>query len=103
MSKIATDKGKLLAQTLDRYNVKYEHTYQGWQSVSCPNTRMHANGDKTPSMRINLMNGGVACHGCMLKGDAYDMIQEIEQVDFKQALEQVGEPVRYVEDDGFII
>ena len=84
------DRGGVLLKVLDSYGVHYKPARQGWQSVSCPNPHGHSHGDKTPSMRVNLSNGGVICHGCTIKGSGYDIIMAIEGCDFKAATERVG-------------
>ena len=96
------DRGGILIKVLDQYGVRFKPNYNGWQSVSCPNPRGHPNGDRTPSMRVNITNGGVMCHGCRIKGSGYDIIMEIEGCDFKTAKEKVGVVSAYVE-RGFII
>lgn len=53
-------------------------------------------------MRVNIVNGGVMCHGCRIKGSGYDIIMEIENCDFKTAKEKVGVVTAYVEGE-FII
>ena len=84
------DRGGILLKVLDQYGVKYKTGRNGWQSVSCPNPHGHVHGDKTPSMRINITNGGVICHGCSIKGSGYDIIMAIEGCDFRTARDKVG-------------
>lgn len=96
------DKSELLEQVLDRYGVRFKPTYNGWQSVRCPNESAHTHGDKHPSARINLQNGGFACMGCELKGDGYTILMEIENLSFVEAKEQLG-TVYVAQESDFLI
>lgn len=40
----------------------------GWQRVKCWNKDGHANGDRTPSMSVNVRTCGYRCHGCGARG-----------------------------------
>lgn len=94
------DKSELMYQVMDRYGVRYRNT-TGWQSVHCP-SEFHVHGDRNPSGRLNLGVGGYFCHGCDMKGSAYDVVMFMEGVDFKQAVKQLGEPYNPVESDYLI-
>ena len=96
------DKGAALATQLDILGVRYNPSRMSWQSVSCPNTMGHQHGDKTPSARINLTNGGYACHGCGITGDVYTLVMELQGVGFKEAVASIGQPV-VVGNTGYLI
>ena len=51
------DKGALMEQVLDRYNIRFNPTKSGWQSIRCPNQDAHAQGDRNPSCRVSLTLG----------------------------------------------
>lgn len=84
------DKSELLEEVLDRYDIRFNHTYNGWQTVQCPNEYGHSHGDKNPSARVNMTHGMFACMGCELKGDGYTILMEIEHLTFLEAKEQLG-------------
>lgn len=52
----------------------------GWIPVRCP-----YHGDNTASASVNLDVQRFRCHACGVRGDAYDLIQEWENCDFKTA------------------
>ena len=85
-----TDKPGLMEQTLDRYNIRYNPTRSGWQSIHCPNQAGHAQGDRNPSCRLNMTHGLAKCNACELNGDAYNVIMLIEGIDFREAKARIG-------------
>jgi hypothetical protein len=40
----------------------------GWQKAKCWNKAGHANGDRTPSMSVNVTTCGWRCHACGIRG-----------------------------------
>ena len=84
------DKAELLEKVLDRYGVDFISTRSGWQSVRCPNELGHARGDENPRARINLTFGMAKCLGCGLSGDGYNIIMDVEGLDFKAAVKALG-------------
>ena len=48
-------------------------------------------GEKTPSFNVNAEKGFYHCFGCGKSGDILDFLQEYKQIDFKQALTELGE------------
>ncbi len=90
MAASVTDKADLLEKVLDRYDVDFNRTRSGWQSVRCPNELGHARGDENPSARINLTLGMAKCLACGLSGDGYNIIMAVEDINFKAALEALG-------------
>lgn len=93
------DKSELLEQVLDRYDIRFKPSYNGWQSVRCPNEAAHVHGDRNPSARANLQYGMFACMGCELKGDGYSILMEIEDLTFLEAKEQLGSVYVPIESD----
>lgn len=92
-------KADLMEKVLDHYDVRYNPTRNGWQSIHCPNQYGHKQGDKNPSARVNMVEGAFACMGCMLKGDAYSLVMGIEGLTFPQAKEQLGSEIEAIESD----
>lgn len=84
------DKSELLELVMDRYDVRFHPSRNGWQSVRCPNVDAHSRGDSNPSARISMQYGVFVCHGCGLSGDGYTLLMEIEGLTFPQAKEQLG-------------
>ncbi len=84
------DKSQVMEAALDRYDVKYNAGRNGEQTISCPHELMHNHGDKNPSARVNLGKGVMYCMGCGLRGDGYNIIMAIEDVDFVKAQELLG-------------
>lgn len=53
----------------------------GWASMRCPYHK-----DRDASASVNATLSKFRCHGCGVHGDALDLIQHHEGVDFKQAV-----------------
>lgn len=66
---------------LESYGVHVRGTY-GWIPVCCP-----FHGDTNASASVNPDYGKFYCHGCEVRGDAWDLIQEREGCDLKEAIE----------------
>lgn len=81
------DKGELMVKVLDRYQAGYRPWQHGWQKIRCINPVGHSHGDRTPSATVNVVEGAYVCFACGLKGDAYSLLEELEGITFKQALE----------------
>ena len=88
---------------LDRYNVRFNPAKSGWQPIRCPNESVHSHGDNNPSCSLHLGFGSVNCHGCGLKGDAYNKLIEVEGITFQRAVELLGEPNVEQEQSDWII
>lgn len=75
-----------LAAVLDHYGIRYVHKH-GWGRAMCP-----FHDDSTPSMSINIDEGGWSCHGCGAKGgDAFAFVMLREGVPFPEAKRIVAE------------
>ena len=46
--------------------------------------------EKTPSFHVNDSKGVFYCHGCHVGGDVVSFVQQIEGIDFKQAIARLG-------------
>jgi hypothetical protein len=93
------EKPELMERILDTYNIRYNATRSGWQSVQCPNEAGHAHGDRHPSARLNMTLGLIRCMGCDLNGDAYNVLMLIKGCDFKAAKDELGGVSVAVESD----
>lgn len=96
------EKPELMERILDTYNIRYNATRSGWQSVQCPNENGHAHGDRHPSARLNMTLGLIRCMGCDLNGDAYNVLMLIKGCDFKAAKDELGGVSVAVESDWLI-
>jgi len=96
---MSSDKTEQLMTTLDRYETRYNPNRSNEQSISCPNTEAHTHGDRNPSCSLNLGKGVLFCQGCGLSGDAYNIVMQIEHLDFKQAMKSLGKPYVITESD----
>jgi len=96
------EKPELMEKILDDYDIRYNATRSGWQSVRCPNEAGHAHGDQHPSARLNMTLGLIRCMGCDLNGDAYNVLMLIKGCDFKAAKDELGGVSVAVESDWLI-
>ena len=96
------EKPELMEQILDTYDIRFNPTRSGWQSVRCPNEAAHAHGDRNPSARLNMTIGIIRCMGCDLNGDAYNVLMAIKGCDFKAAKDELGGVSVAVESDWLI-
>lgn len=93
------NKGDLLRTYLEDQGVRLHPGRSGWQKISCIGPA-HARGDRDPSASINLTLGKYHCFACDLRGDAYDLVQKLEGVDFPRACAILGgDPVVANEDE----
>ncbi len=76
---------------LEHYGVRYPHTYTptGWRKVSCPSD-WHAHGDRNPSASVHLGIGRFVCFGCTLRGDGFDLMLELEDMQVLEVLKLFG-------------
>ena len=84
-----TNKGEILRRFLEERGVRLHPGRMGWQKVSCFGPA-HGRGDRNPSASVNLTTGHYRCFACDLSGDAYDLLQVLEGLTFKQALATLG-------------
>lgn len=56
-------------------------------------TRCVFHSDRSPSLSVNLKNGGFVCHAgsCGKRGDLFAFFMELRGVDFRTALENIAE------------
>lgn len=76
-----------MSAVLERYYDLKVSRSSGWASVKCP-----IHGDRNASASVNVEIGKFHCHACGFKGDVYDIIQEAETVEYKEALE-IGDKI----------
>jgi len=79
---LVLDKPGAMRRLFARYAETMPSGYN-WQSVHCINPE-HI--DEEESASVNSIEGKYKCHGCGLRGDAYDLVQELEGVDFKTSI-----------------
>ena len=85
-----TDKQALIEFVLDKYDVTYNPTREGWQKVRCLNEYGHTSGDKNPSASVNTGYGYYHCFACGISGDGYEILRELENWGVKQVNEAFG-------------
>jgi len=84
-----TDKPLLMRLVLDHHNVHYHDGRHGYQKISCPGP-MHANGDRHPSASVNMTDGMFTCFACGMRGDGYDLMEEMHGYTAKNVNEMFG-------------
>lgn len=89
MSTFDVDKSEYMAQFLRRHGMPVNWR-SGWYAVSCPNKNAHTHGDKNKSASVHMGAGVLNCHGCGVRGDAFDWMKEIENVDAKEVRDIFG-------------
>jgi DNA primase len=62
----------------------------GWRKMRCINEAGHARGDRNPSASVNPTTGRYTCFACGLSGDAYDLLMQLEGIDFLKARATLG-------------
>ncbi len=85
VSLFKVDKGVLMGAVLERHNVRYRRTHTGWQKVRCPSDG-HAHGDRNPSASVNLHIGQYFCFVCDLRGDGFDLMLKLEDMQARAVL-----------------
>lgn len=54
----------------------------GWQNIRCP---FHS--DHMASAGVNIALGGFRCHGCNMSGDAIKVIEQVEHMNYGEAVD----------------
>jgi DNA primase len=67
---------------LYHYGATYVPVRSGWAGMLCP-----FHDDKTKSGSVNTDRGTFHCFTCDAAGDAYDLIQQQEGIEFRDAVE----------------
>lgn len=80
----AYPKPELMERVFDHLGVRITPR-MGWQSIHCVNKAAHSHEDRNKSASVNMTVGYYKCHGCGMKGDGWDVMREVEGLDFKQA------------------
>lgn len=90
------DKSAAMVALFERYDEVMPPGYS-WVAVHCINPE-HL--DEEESASVNPIVGAYRCHGCGLKGDAYAILQNLENVDFRQAVDLLGSERSSPDSDG---
>ncbi len=85
-----SQKGELLRSFLEERGVYIPQGFGGWRKVSCFNDAAHPRGDHNPSASVNLGTGRYKCFACDLAGDVYDLLLQLDGLDFKAAQAKLG-------------
>jgi len=85
-----SQKSELLRSFLEEKGVRIPQGFGGWRKVSCFNDPAHPRGDRNPSASVNLGTGHYHCFACGISGDVYDLLGELEGLDFKAARASLG-------------
>jgi len=62
----------------------------GRNTAKCFNKTAHKNGDKHPSLSFDIKTNRFTCFACGVKGDIFDLYGQVRGVEFKQAVEELG-------------
>src|SRR3990167_8188764 len=84
-----TDKQALMVAALTHLGVRFREHRQGWQKVSCPSA-FHVRGDRNPSASVNVEAGLFPCHARPLRGDGFDLMRGVENLDARAVLALLG-------------
>ena len=71
---------------LAKYDVGLKRTAPDQLMARCP-----FHDDKNPSLSVTPSKGLFFCHGCQASGDAIGFVQQIENLDFSEALKRTAE------------
>ena len=66
---------------IEHYNGRVPRDTPGWQKIRCP-----FHGDKHASAAVNMIDNIFVCHGCGIKGNAFQVIMNQEGVGFREAV-----------------
>ena len=75
-----------IERLMAKYEVTLKRTAPDQLMARCP-----FHDDKTPSLSITPSKGLFYCHGCQASGDAISFVQQIENIDFPEALKRVAD------------
>ena len=83
-------KVELLQAFLEEKGLFVPQGFGEWHKVSCFNDVAHPRGDRNPSASVNLRTGRYHCFACDLGGDVYDLLYQLEGLDFPAARARLG-------------
>lgn len=66
---------------IEYYNGKVSRDSMTWQKIRCP-----FHGDQHASAAVNMSDNIFVCHGCGIKGNAFNIIMNQEGVSFREAV-----------------
>lgn len=58
-----------------------------WANTNCP---LPNHDDSSPSFGVNLVDNNYNCFGCNAKGDLINLVQEVENLDFIEAIQKIA-------------
>jgi DNA primase len=70
-----------IAQIIEHYGGRLRRDYGSWQKIKCP-----FHGDSHASAGVSIADNIFVCHGCGIKGNAFNIIKEHEGVKYREAV-----------------
>lgn len=58
-----------------------------WANTNCP---LPNHDDNSPSFGVNILNNKYNCFGCNAKGDLINLVQEVEGLNFVEAIQKIA-------------
>jgi DNA primase len=56
----------------------------------CFNTSAHENGDKNPSLGLDIARNRFKCFSCPVSGSVIDLVMQVQGIDFNKAIQYLG-------------
>lgn len=73
-----------IEEILIHYGADVPPARAGWISIECP-----FHGDRTPSAGYSADRNAFNCFVCEVRGDIFDIVMELEELDFAEAKEWI--------------
>lgn len=70
-----------IAAIIEHYGGRLHKNYNSWQKIKCP---FHS--DTHASAGVSIMDNIFVCHGCGIKGNAFNVIKLYEGVKYGEAI-----------------
>lgn len=58
--------------------------------AKCFNTSAHKNGDKNPSLGLDIARNRFKCFSCQVSGSVVDLVMQVQGIDFNKAIQYLG-------------
>lgn len=58
--------------------------------AKCFNSSSHKNGDKNPSLGLDISRNRFKCFGCGIGGSVIDLVMQVQGIDFNKAIQYLG-------------
>jgi len=84
-----SDSDLTIEAVLRHYGAKRIPEGVGWKSMRCPFKKFHQ--DSRASAAVNHGTNRFRCHACGTAGDPIDIIERLEGLSFREAVEQARE------------